>query len=490
MPLPTVDITKTDGNTGVVKPGATGILAIIAPSQQGTVNLASAYASATQAKTYFGVGLLVEAAAWDMDRSGNSVVLVRATASTAGAYGTIDDSGVAGTSVITAGAPVPLDDYANVTFLFLTGGTVGTTGITYKYSLDGISFSATTALGTANTITIPNSGVGIALAAGTIVANDVVTFNTTGPHLTNSDLVDALEALRVTTLPFESILVGTPVTGTMFDTAAAWRLARDGEGRYYNFVENTVLRNPGTQTEAQYKTALDAAFNSHADTGTVLAADGFDAASGLTGLVQPRPLAMDVAAAGMSVALGVDVAAVALGNRVGVVIDDGAGNPKYHNEQIYPGLDDDRFTTTRTFLGDGAPNGTFITDANLFSPSGSDYVYWQHIRCMNRACSIAKQLLTQKLSSGVGKETRKIGNANVVTIAEEDAREIEDTVTAAVQKDLKGQVADAKFTLSRTDDISSNAGATLNGFLDLVALAYIKKFLVQARFQKTITGQT
>lgn len=29
---PSVEITKTDGNTGAVKPSATGVLAIIAPS--------------------------------------------------------------------------------------------------------------------------------------------------------------------------------------------------------------------------------------------------------------------------------------------------------------------------------------------------------------------------------------------------------------------------------------------------------------------------
>ncbi len=38
MSVPVVAITKSDGNTGVVRPSADGILVIIAPSEKGTKN--------------------------------------------------------------------------------------------------------------------------------------------------------------------------------------------------------------------------------------------------------------------------------------------------------------------------------------------------------------------------------------------------------------------------------------------------------------------
>lgn len=38
---PSVQITKTDGNTGAVRPSAVGVLAIVAPSSSGAVNVPS-----------------------------------------------------------------------------------------------------------------------------------------------------------------------------------------------------------------------------------------------------------------------------------------------------------------------------------------------------------------------------------------------------------------------------------------------------------------
>lgn len=81
-------------------------------------------------------------------------------ATTTGSYGTVDSTGETGTAVVTAhSATKPFGTY-HARLKVVNGGLIGTAGITFQWSLDdGRSYSVTTALGTATTYTIPNSGV-------------------------------------------------------------------------------------------------------------------------------------------------------------------------------------------------------------------------------------------------------------------------------------------------------------------------------------------
>jgi len=88
---------------------------------------------------------------------------------TAGSYGTIDNSGVLGTALPTVNSDEPYGTYEATVRIVDDGnagaGTlIGTTGILYQWSLSaGRPWSKTTALGTANLIAIPNSGTGFLL---------------------------------------------------------------------------------------------------------------------------------------------------------------------------------------------------------------------------------------------------------------------------------------------------------------------------------------
>jgi hypothetical protein len=478
--LPNVSITKSDGNTGVTSSAPDGILAIIGPSSAGTKNVAGGYSKKAVIRTEFGYGKLPEVSAWIADLVGKPQVLVRCEDTTAGAYGTATETNV-GTSVITAAGTEPLDDF-DFKIEFTTGGTRGTPGIIYRYTVNGVT-SGLIALGTDTSIAIPNTGVGVSLAAGTILTGQTYAAKTTAPKMTNADLVLALEALRISTLTFEAILLVGPVDATMVATAAAWKTARALEGRYYSIVCNTVHRDPGTQTFAQYKTAMDTAFGASADIDTVVCYDAFDTVSVFDGRTYRRDTAMAVAARGMGISIGRDCAEVAIGPLAGVSILDTKGAPKYHDENAYPGADDSRFTTLRTIDGF---IGTYITNPKLLSPPGSDYVFWQHSRCMNRAASITKQLLTKELSKGVRKVKKKVGATEISVIEEGEAARIEQLISAELRKALNGQVTGVGLTLSRTDDLSSNAGATINGELWLVSLAYLKNFAIEAKFLRTV----
>lgn len=97
----------------------------------------------------------------------------------AGTYGPIMVSNQ-GTAAITAGSTSPLENY-DIAVVFVTGGTVGTAGISYKTSTDnGMTYGPVTPLGTSTTLTVPGTGVSFSLAAGTINTNEAITVTVTG----------------------------------------------------------------------------------------------------------------------------------------------------------------------------------------------------------------------------------------------------------------------------------------------------------------------
>jgi hypothetical protein len=482
--VPKARLRKADGKTGVVRPSSSGVCAIIAPCEKGTANQPASYARDDLAVTDFGNGILTGAASYMIPIAQNPVVLIRGTATTAGVYSAITTTG-GGTSVVTAGASAPQDDYDSVIVTFITGGTIGVAGITYTESLDGgTNTSAKKALGTASTLTIPNSGVSLALAAGTILAGQTATFKTTGPRMTNSDITTALEALRTSSLRWEALLVlGHDADATTITTIDAWLLAREAEGRFRFFMANARGRNAG-ESEAAYLTAMDTAFSASASIRGIVAVDGGDLASATPGrtVIQKRPTSLAIAARLMDIAIGRDAAYVADGPVPGYSIADERANPKYHDELFFPGHDDIRLAALRSFDG---RNGVFINNATVISPFGSDYVWAQHVRTMNRACEIAYDVMTAQLSAGINKNP-KPGPAGEIYIAEESAREIDALVNQSLTE-LLGQVNDILFTLSRTDNIGANGPITLTGALNLVALAYVKGFDVTAAFARSIT---
>lgn len=482
---PRVRIVRQDGNTGVVRPGNVGVLAIIAASLTGTANSASMHNDADAAKTEFSWGPLTEFAAYVMPETQNPVLLVKPTATTAGGYSSVTKTGGGTASPAATASTHPYDDF-DVVITFVAGGALGTGGITYTYSLDGgKTTSAVLALGTALIITIANTGISITLGTSTqtILAAEKVTFTTTRPLATNADLPDALEALRTTSSPFEAVLIDCEADDDTVALIATWLLTLNAVGKFPTVFLTCEPMSSG-EDESDYADALDTIFSAAACTDVVVCADEGDMVSVFRGISQHRPSGLSVAARAMSVDIGVEPAEIDLGPLTGVKITDARGNSKHHNEAKFPGLDDLRLTALTTVEGE---EGVYITNTNLLSPSGSDYVFLPHARCMNRAATIAWQVLTRQLSRGVTKDP-KAGPDGQRYIADHAASLLESLVQDALDPALKGKVDDIKFTISRTDDISSNQGASLTCAIESVALAYIKEFVVSVRYVKQIAS--
>lgn len=483
--LPSVKITKNQSNTGVSVPSSQGICAIIAPCQSGNTNQPLSVTNQNDALSAYGYGTLTDYGAYMINTTGNPVILVRGAASTAATYGTIVYTGT-GTSVVTAGGTSPLDGYS-VIVTIVAGGTRGAAGVTYTYSLDGgNNVSAVQALGTAVSIVIPNSGVSLALGAGTFVAGDVITVTTTGPKMTTGDITTSLEALRTSALNWECVLIGghdaVDATVQLLD---GWLAAREAEGKYRFFVVNARAKTVG-ESEAAYATAMQTAWSATASIRGCVGADGGNVVTAfpLQTLVKKKHTALAVAARLMNVSYGRDAAYVADGPVNGFGLADAQGNPVSHDESFYPGLDDQRLVTLRTFP---RRQGTFITNPNVISSSGSDFVYAQHIRVMNRACELAFDVLTSQLSKGIHKSP-KTGPTGQVYIDEGDAQAIDALVNQSLNQ-LRSEVTDLTFVLSRSDDIGQNGPITLNGQVSVEALAYAKQFNVNAAFSRSISVQ-
>lgn len=486
MPLPAVTITKLQTNVGTAPPSPVGMLAIIAGSQQGTANQPGAYARSDLMLSTFGYGPLTEYGAYVIDTANQPIVAVKCNTTNPATYGTITSS-ITGTSVPTAGATAPLEHYA-VKIVIVAGGTIGVAGITYTYSLDGGNVtSGVQALGTSSTLTIPNSGVSFTLGAGTLIAGDSWTVFTERALANDSDVNTSLGVLGNSAVAWEGVLIDSQFgTGTVgiVDTFLS---GLEGQGQFKFALLNTRFKlepEPTGETEAAYATAVTALVSSSTSIRMCVGADGGHLPSPVTGFNLKRPTSLGVGARAMLIPIGEDPAYVARGAVAGFKISDGAGNPLDHDENLFPNLDGLRVMTLRSFAA-GGPQGVYVTNANTIQATGGDFVYLQHIRIMNRACTISWAMLAQQLSRGVSKNPKKDPNTGAVTILETDASAIEALVNGQLQQQLKGQVSSSLFSLSRTDDLSV-IPATVHALVSIVAKAYIKNYVVTAEFSKTL----
>lgn len=392
----------------------------------------------------------------------------------AGELVTTGFGGGGGTSVPTIdSATHPNDDY-EAYIVFVTGGTRGTAGITYKWSLDGgRTLSPTTALGTATSIVIPGSGgVKVDLSAGTIIAGATIAFPTVAPRWNNTELAAALDALRATTNAWDLAEIVGPIDGDAFDLLETKFAGMFTGGKPRAWIGST--RMPiGNETEANYKTSLDNIFMSRATTFGELCAGACKLTSAVSGRKYRRPIAHAIASFEASVSQEINIADVNLGTIPGVTITDANGNPDEHDESVYPGLDDSRFTVLRTHEG---IQGVYVNRPRIFSADGSDFYLMPHRRVFNIGAAALRAYFVRRLNQPI------LVSKTTGFILEEEALEIEIGALAALEAALlaKPKASGVSFALSRTDNLLSTK--TLNGDAAIVPLAYAETIALTLGF--------
>ena len=471
MTLPTATITELDGNLGSIASPSDKMLVVVGPSSTGTAAAPAAFGRISDLVAAFGAGPMVEAAAHHIRRRGR-VIAVKSAASVAGSATAVVPTGT-GTSVGTVSTPTPNDDY-EVVVKIVTGGARGTAGVIYQVSLDGgRTYGVATALGTDVSITIPGAGgVILALAAGTFVAGDTYSFRTVAPSPNGSDITAALTALGNAVLAWDIVEIAAPIDATLFDAIDTAVSTMKTKGKYRLWIGNTRVPNIG-ESEASYKTAMDAIFSSKSTKIGVLCAGAVKHTSAISGRKYKRPVSFIAASLEQGYEEHINSAAIDLGPIESISIKDANGNPDEHDELVSPGLDDSRHYVLRTWEG---IEGTYVNIPRVFAPTGSDFRIVPHRRVMNLACETLLPFLQRRLNKPirVNKATGFIREEVAVAIDKAATRLLESVLLSAPK------ASSVSFVLSRTDNILSTR--SLTGQCRVVPLGYPEAISIEIGF--------
>lgn len=440
--LPDVTQTIKDGGLGIVPVAANNVVACVGVCSGGTANTVATFSDITTMKNALGTGPLVEAAAHIMAVSGQQVVTCKVTSSAPTTpLGAVTNGGTGSSVLSVSGTPV--DSYA-AQVKVVTGSTGPTTGIgTFQYSLDGGStWSIVTSLPVAGTFTVPNTGILLTFATGTLVAGDVYSFAATGPIFTTANMNTALDTLLADTSSYFLVhVVGQPADSTAGAALSAALESKliGAETTLFRYVRGLI--NAEDDTDANLKTNYAAVSN----TRTMIAAGYARIVSQLSGAQMKRPAAFTIAARAASVSPVQDLGAVADGGLKGVTA-------LLRDEQKTPGLDAARFATLRTIVG--LP-GFYVTNPRIMSAPTSDYQFLQYGRLMDIASTLNRFALLFFLNAQI--RVKNVTGPQAGTIVEADAQQIEQRVDSIVRTGTTqpGYATDIIVVLDRTINVLS-----------------------------------
>ncbi len=474
-PSGNVELTVLDGGAGVVSVPVQSVVVVVGTCSGGTAATVVATRNANTLATAVGYGPSVDLAAMII-AAGGTVLFCKAATTSAGVASAVVPTG-AGTSVVTV-TGAPFDAYL-VKVLCTAAGTIGTTGIRIRISLDaGRTYGPEISLGTANTYAITGTNLTLNFAAGTFLLGSTHTFGCTEPLAAAAGVQAALVALAAS--PYAVTGWGGMVIQGVWTGANATTLA--------GYL--TTLANGDNFTRAMIASrdaALPVAYGGAGETeATWSAAIALD----YSAVSAPRILATGgyynmtsqypVAAAGVPImrrpalfALAcrqVVIPAQRLASRVRdgalpQIVVDPTNDPTdgfiYHDEEANPSLDVARFTTCRTRKG---KPGFFISNPFLMSPAGSVFNLLPKGIVMDIGCTLLTQLGTDEINEDIPLNTNG-------TIDEGAAQQIETRIRNAMNEQMLNtgmlSAPGVVVVVDRTNNVRTteqvNIAATLYG---------------------------
>lgn len=379
--------------------------------------------------------------------------------------GTVTPTGVnqpgTGTSDITV-TGTPNDDYY-VKLLIVNGGTVSTTGITFRLSLDaGRNYGPILALGTATTYVITNTGITLNFAAGTFVAGDTATFSTVAPAPDSASIIACLTALMAT--PYAITGWGSMHIVGVFSASLAASIQTKLDSMATNFTYTRCIEaardaSPpaiwgGTaEDETTWMTAVELDYSATQAKRVCANAGYYNMPSAFPNPVAGspsyrRPLSFALAARQVTIPPQRHAGRVSDGSLTQIVVSpttDPVDGFIYHDERITPGFDGARFCSARTRVG--LP-GFYIVNPNLMSALGSVFTMLPFGNVMDIACAIVHQVGQQQINSDIRL------NANG-TIYENEALAIENVMLGNIREQMisTSEISGATVTVDRTNNV-------------------------------------
>lgn len=500
-----VELTILDGGGGTVVVPSASVCVVIGTCSGGTAAQVVPSRDPNTLKTAVGTGPAVEAASMIIGRGG-TVLFMKAATITAGAAGVVT-AFATGSSVVTV-TGAPYDSYF-AKFLVVKGGTIGTTGITFRLSLNGgRNYGPEIALGTATSYAVTGTNMTLAFAAGTMVATESVTFATQEPLTSAASVQTCLVALEASPYAVTGwgamLIVGGTLFGTAADGTFGWTGADASTIEGYldtmvttktfprailNARDNKIpsaLWGGAGETDAVWSAAIALDYAAVSAKRICAVAGNYNmpgqypiAAAGLPRY--RRPGAWALAARQVAIQPQTHAGRVSDGAIATIVVDptnDPNDGFNYHDELNAPALDVARFTSFRKRKG---RPGFFVVNPNLMSPAGSVFTILPLGNVMDIGCT----LLHQGMEANINADVRLNDNGTIDEIA---AQGIE-TVMRGVLRDnmlAKSRISNFAFSIDRTNNVRTTS--VVNFSATLFSRGYILEIDGTVGFGNTTGG--
>jgi hypothetical protein len=459
-----VELTIIDGG-GAVQVPSQAVQVVMGCSSAGSAASAAAIRNPNTLITQFGYGPLVEAAAMVI-RAGGTAICLKTAETTAGTAGAVDDHDAAGTSVITV-TGTPYDTYF-VKVVVTTGGTRGTTGIKYKISLDaGRTYGPILSLGTSTTYTIPNTGITLNFAAGTLIADEYYTFMTTEPLWGTAGVLacfNAMQASPYALTGWGSLHILGEMSGANATTIKGylntWKTGKIFSRSLMHVRDASPTADDwgGTgETESTWIGSVQTSFASTVSERICVSAGHYNMSSEIPTQVAGlpkyrRPLSYALAAKQVTIQPQKHAGRVKDGPIAHIVTDpinDPSDGFIYHDERLNPGFDESKFCAAWTRA---RKKGWWFKNPNLMSTAGSIFTILPLGQVMDIGCGIA----VDKGADDINEDIRLNRDG---TIYENDAVAIELSMGGALRDNMlaKNMISDYRVVVDRTNNVQSTS---------------------------------
>jgi hypothetical protein len=472
-----ITVTFLDGQLGFLAPAPRSVVTIGA-AVSGTVNQLTPITDKQTLTTTFSGGDLVESDAFQLANGSGVAYALRINTSTPGTASAVTANTQAGSDGVLALTGTPTLSYRQVIVQVTAAGIVaGPNTPTVIISWDGgITFSApiTVPIGGVYTPVDPPSGLTFHFTngAGGFKVGDTFTFSAVGPAWSNTDLTNALDALRGDpTSDWEFFHVVGPSSPSAFAVVISEINLMRQDGRFVWAMIEARDFNTG-ETELQWMNAIKSDFtNSVASQGQIVIVAGYGyQTSAVSGDVFWRSLAQPVAALTTNTLFySQNLGETDVGPLPGLLPGPDGKTVVSHDERKVPGLAAARFLAIATVIGQ---KGYFVGDNATYEPATfaaplSDYSKVHFMRVAMRTANLAVQIGSSQLGKRV--EVNRNG-----TINDRFAREKELYIQNLLKIQLvPGELIDIDVQISRTVNLKSTGKLPIKIIMD--SYAYINE---------------
>jgi hypothetical protein len=494
-----VTIITQDNGLGAAIPGAGNTIVVCGVSSAGTANQPLFTSNPTAITAAFGYGPAPQLACAIAQQTGNVVGIVKtlaATGSVPNGANTAVRSTVPGgsTSVVTLTGN-PNDTYYGL--LTVVAGTAAQTiaagGATIAVSLDNGRSTLVTVLLQAgqSTYLIPNTGLTLNFAAGTLITGDTFAWISTEPTWSDAAVSSALASLVSTSIPWKDVYIpgGASALGGVATSVGAGTVgAANGDvtaidgymtslfnnrrfGRAYVQARDATWGGTSTESELTWMASIQAAHVADSSLRVGVTGGHYNVISAIDQSQYRRPALFLAALRDSSVAIQVDLGRVSDGSLAELTLPTTSDGFIYHDESVNPGLDAARFLSLWSII---SLPGLYIKNPNLMAPPGSDFTLLQHGAVIDAACFYAYTFFVKRLSSSVRV------NPTTGFILEQDAQTLQQGANAWLANGLGNAVSSVQCVVSRSDNILSTN--TLTVVVQVIPLGYLKTINVTITF--------